>query len=163
MGFGLFRICFDKLENVSEIYPGHVPDILKMYSKHGQNISQICQHICQKMSRTYPTCLPDISKNVQTSILGKTYFGGKNDFGKIYFREIYHISYTLYHIYILYIYINVLVNLRCVQCPAHTWQALGPYRHTVAAYLPLPVPHLFHLLSGSSCVHRSEEIEKIYI
>ena len=82
MGFGLFPDFFDKLENVSEIYPGSIPDILKMYSKHGQNISQICQNICQQMSRTYPTCLPDISKNVPQIDFWKNRFWGKSNFEK---------------------------------------------------------------------------------
>ena len=81
IGFGWFPDLFDKLRNMSEIYPGHVPDILKRYSKHGQHIFQICQHICQKMSRTYPTCLPDISKNVQNRFWEKSILG-EIDFGK---------------------------------------------------------------------------------
>ena len=68
---------FTQLEHLSEIYPGHVPDILKTYSKHGQNISHICQNICQKMSRTYPTCLPDISKNVPKIDFGENRFWEK--------------------------------------------------------------------------------------
>ena len=93
IGFGLFPDFFDKLEIVSEIYPGSIPDILKTYSKHGQNISQICRNICQQMSRTYPTCLPDISKTCPKIDFWKNLFWEKSILGK-----------SIY----IYIYINIL-------------------------------------------------------
>ena len=81
IGFGLFPDFFDKLENVLETYPGHVPDILKTYSKHGQNISQICQNICQKCPGHIQHVSRTFQQMSQTLILGKIDFD-KNEFGK---------------------------------------------------------------------------------
>ena len=127
MGFWLFPDFFAKLENMS----GNTPNPSrtynkKTYSKHVQHISQICQNICQQMSRTYPTCLPDI--------WGTTFWGeidfGENHFLKNIFSE--NIPYTIY----IYIYIYIY-KYRCDSCMVHqVWFMYGTWDAAAAAGRP---------------------------